>query len=119
MRLIVDVQIVDLERAVRFYTEVLGFSCRIKADEWASITIGDAEIHLYKHGGVSNGIEFYVDDLDEEAKKFAEHGVEFVSGIEKPSAVSVDKNSITEFPWGRIGYFYDSEGNELALVKDF
>gem|GEM_PF-6998470 len=26
---------------------------------------------------------------------------------------------ITEFPWGMVAYFKDSEGNELALVKDF
>lgn len=119
MNLIVDVQIKDLDRAVAFYTDVLGFSCRIKADDWAGVSVGDAEIHLYKDGGVTDGVEFYVNDIDAEVVRMKEKGVEFVSGMDKPSAVAVDQNNITEFPFGRLAYFKDSEGNELALVKDF
>lgn len=119
MRLIVDVQVSNLERAVTFYTEVLGLTCRIHEKDWAGITVGDAEIHLYVDGGVSGDVEFYVDNLDAHVQKMKEAGVEFVSGMDKPSAVSVDENNITEFPWGRIAFFKDSEGNELALVKDF
>ena len=119
MRLIVDVRVSDLQRAVRFYTEVLGLPCRIQADEWAGIVVGDAEIHLYKDGGVSDSVEFYVDDIEAEVKKLTERGVVFIAGTDKPSVVKVDEHNITEFPWGRLAYFKDSEGNELALVKDF
>lgn len=118
MRLIVDVQAKDLNRAVKFYTEVLGLKCRIHEKEWAGIVVGDAEIHLYVDGGVTEGVEFYVDDIDAEVARLREQGVAFISGMNKPSAVRVDEQNITEFPFGRLAYFKDSEGNELALVKD-
>ena len=35
MNLIIDVQVKDLDRAVKFYTDVLGLPCRIQADDWA------------------------------------------------------------------------------------
>lgn len=119
MNLIVDVQVKDLDRAVRFYTEVLGLKCRIHTKDWAGIVVGDAEIHLYVDGGVTEGVEFYVEDIDTEVARLREKRVEFISGMEKPSAVRVNEANITEFPFGRLAYFRDSEGNELALVKDF
>lgn len=119
MNLIVDVQAKDLNRAVKFYTEVLGLKCRIHEKDWAGIVVGDAEIHLYVDGGVTEGVEFYVGDIDEEVRRLSALGVEFISGIDKPSAIRIDEHNITEFPFGRLAYFKDSEGNELALVKDF
>ena len=118
MRLIVDVQVSDLARAVAFYTNTLGLQCRHNDDVWAAVTVGDAEIHLYSDGGVKSGVEFYVDDIDARVAELIEKGVQFVSGMDKPSAVSVDAHNITTFPWGRMAYFHDSEGNELVLVKD-
>lgn len=119
MKLVIDVRARDLDRAVKFYTEVLGLTCRVQAKDWAGIAVGDAEIHLYKDGGVSENVELYVDDIDAEVMRMKEKGVKFISGMGKPSAVSVDENTITEFPFGRLAYFKDSEGNELALVNDF
>ena len=118
MRLIVDVHVGDLARATKFYTDILGLECRYQGDVWSAIVMGDAEIHLYADGGVTSGVEFYVDDIDTRVAEFAEKGVQFVSGMDKPSAVSVDAHNITTFPWGRMAYFHDSEGNELVLVKD-
>lgn len=118
MKLIVDVKVSDLTRAVRFYTVTLGLACRVHADEWAAVTVGDAEIHLYKDGGVTNSVEFYVDDIEVRVAELARKGVKFVSGMSKPSAEKFE-NGITYFPWGRLAYFKDSEGNELALVQDF
>jgi len=119
MKLVVDVKITDLNRAVLFYTETLGLSCRTEEKDWAAITLGDAEIHLYLKGGVSKNVEFYVLDIDTEVRDLQKKGVTFIPGDKKPSAISVDENGITEFPWGRAAFFKDSEGNELALVKDF
>ena len=119
MKLIVDVKVLDLERAVKFYTEALGLTCRVQAEDWAAVAVDGAEIHLYKDGGVTEGVEFYVENLGQKVAALVERGVEIISGINKPSAISVDTNNITEFPWGRIAYFKDSEGNELALVQDF
>ena len=118
MRLIVDVKVSDLARAVAFYTDVLGLTCRVQEAEWAGITVGNAEIHLYLDGGVTSGVEWYVNDLDAEVARVQARGVEFISGMDKPSAVSYE-GGITTFPWGRLAYFKDSEGNVLGLVQDF
>lgn len=118
MKLIIDIKVQDLERASSFYTDMLSLTCRRKEDTWAAITIGDAELHLYLESGVSGHVEFYVEDIDKEVQKLQQKGVQFTSGMNKPSAISIDANNITEFPWGRTAFFKDSEGNELALVKD-
>lgn len=118
MRLIIDVRVKDLQRAVDFYTNVLGLVCRIQEKDWAGIIIGNAEIHLYMDGGVTSGVEFYIDDIDVQVNDLKEKGAEFISGMKKPGAISVDKSMVTTFPWGKIAYFRDSEGNELALVQD-
>ena len=119
MRIIIDVKVNDVKRAVDFYTKVLGLSCRHKEKDWAAIKVGDAEIHIYLHAVITSGLEFYVDDLDKEVEKLKAKGVKFFSDKNMPNFVSVDKNQITRFPWGRNAFFKDSEGNVLALVKDF
>ena len=80
--------------------------------------VGDGEVHLYVNGGVTGQVEFYVDDIEGEVKRLIGKGVEFNSGMDKPDAISIDENNLTTFPWGRSAFFKDSEGNELALVKD-
>lgn len=119
MKIVIDVKVKDLKRAVDFYTEKLGLSCRRLEEDWAAIQVGDSEIHLYLYGGVTFGLEFYVDNLDEEVEKLKKKGVQFLSGEDMPKFIKEDKNQIAEFPWGRTAFFEDSEGNELALVKDF
>ena len=119
MKAIIDVKVKDLKRAIKFYTEKLGLPCRHEDKEWAAIKVGDAEIHLYIHGGITSGLEFYVDDLDNDVKKLINRGIHFFSDKTMVNFISVDENQITTFPWGRNAFFKDSEGNQLALVKDF
>jgi len=119
MKAIIDVKVTNLKRAVSFYTEKLGLSCRHEDKEWAAIKVGDAEIHLYLHAGITSGLEFYVDNLDKEVEKLRKKGVNFFSDKNMTNFISVDENQITKFPWGRNAFFKDSEGNQLALVKDF
>lgn len=119
MKIIIDVKVSDLKRAVNFYTQKLGLTCRRQEKDWAAIQVGDAEIHLYLYGGVTSGLEFYVDDLDKEVAKLKNKGVKFFFDSNMQNFIGVDKNKITEFPWGRNAFFKDSEGNQLALVKDF
>lgn len=118
MKLIIDIKVLNLDRAVAFYTQVLGLECRVQNTDWAGIKVGDAEIHLYANGGATGDVEFYVDDIDLEVSRLTKNGVIFLSGKNKPAAIDIDKNNITTFPWGRTAFFLDSEGNELAVVKD-
>lgn len=119
MKIIIDLKVKDLKRAIEFYTKKLGLVCRRQEKDWAAIKVGDAEIHLYLYGGIKSGLEFYVEDLDKEVKKLKEKGIKFFSDRDMPHFIRVDENQITEFPWGRTAFFRDSEGNELAIVKDF
>ena len=119
MKAIIDVKVKDLKRAINFYVKKLSLICRKEEKDWAAIKVGDAEIHLYLYGGINSGLEFYVNDLDKEVKKLKERGVTFFSGKDMPNFISIDKNMITKFPWGTTAFFKDSEGNELAIVKDF
>lgn len=119
MKVIIDIKVKNLDRAIEFYTEKLGLTCRRKEKDWAAIIVGDAELHLYLYGGVTKGLEFYVNNLDMEVKKLKEKGIKFFSDKTMPNFLRVDENQITEFPWGRTAFFKDSEGNELAFVKDF
>ena len=119
MKAIIDIKVKNLKRAIEFYTKKLGLVCRREEKDWAAIQIGDAEIHLYLHGDITSGLEFYVNDLDNEVEKLKERGIEFFSDKNMPNFIEADKNQITTFPWGRTAFFRDSEGNELAIVKDF
>jgi len=119
MKPIIDIKVSDLNRAIKFYKEKLGLSLRTQEKDWAAIQVGDAEIHLYLHSGITFGLEFYVENLDERVKELKEKGVEFFSDSNMPNVISVDESKITTFPWGRNAFFKDSEGNQLALVKDF
>ncbi len=119
MKAVINIKIKNLKRAIEFYTKKLGLVCRREEKDWAAIQVGDAEIHLYLLGGITSGLEFYVNDLDNEIKKLKERGINFFSDETMPNFISVDKNQITTFPWGRTAFFRDSEGNELAIVKDF
>lgn len=118
MKLIVDIQVSNLDRAIKFYTDCLGLLCRVKAKDWAAISIGNAEIHLYLHSGLNGHVEFYVDDIDLQVETLRKKDIKFISGMHKPQSISVDENLITTFPWGRTAFFKDSEGNELAIVKE-
>src|SRR5258708_1082404 len=101
MKLIVDVKFVNLNREVSFYKNVLGLDCRNNEKNWGAINGGEAEIHLYVNGGTIGHVEFYVQDIDVEVKKFNQKGVIFLSGKDKSEAISVDENNVTTFPWGR------------------
>ena len=119
MKLIVDIKVKNLERAIKFYNEILGFPINRVEKDWASILVGDAQLHLCLFTGVSYGVEFYVDNIDKKVEELKEKGVVFFYNKNMENFISVDKNCITNFPWGRNAFFKDSEDNQLALVKDF
>ncbi len=119
MKMVVVVKVSNLDRALNFYTETLGLPCRRKEKEWAAIVVGDTEIHLYLHGGVTSGVEFYVEDIEETVSNFKSRGVRFFSDLNQPNLIKIDNNDIAEFPWGKAAFFTDSESNSLSLIEDF
>ncbi|MBV9762147.1 MAG: VOC family protein [Acidobacteriaceae bacterium] len=105
----------DQERALRFYTEKLGF--RVLTDQqfsekqrWIELTIPGAEtgVVLFTPEGHEDRIGTFLNtswEVDNVEKTYADlqaKGVEFVRAPEKQ-------------PWGTFVIMKDSEGNQIVL----
>jgi predicted enzyme related to lactoylglutathione lyase len=118
VQLIIDVQVRDLERAVDFYQDILGLPIIQKEKDWASFEAAGAEIHLYTHGGTECGVEFRVSVIEREVEKLRTKGVQFEIDRQLPNFLRAVSDEVMEFPWGKMAFFRDSEGNQLVLVED-
>ena len=116
-KLIIDIQVHDLDRAIHFYKEILGLDLIHKEQDWASFELSGAEIHLYLHGGTEYGIEFRVLNINEQIKILKSKGVKFFINSDQKDLIRTS-GDIMEFPWGKAAYFKDSEGNDLTIVED-
>jgi catechol 2,3-dioxygenase-like lactoylglutathione lyase family enzyme len=116
-KLIVDVKIQDLNRAIDFYKDTLGLPLIQKESEWASFEAMGAEIHLYIHSGIQSGLEFRVIDLKTQVEALKSKGVEFYTEQNQANLLGID-NEIMTFPWGKAAFLKDSEGNRIVLVED-
>jgi len=111
----IGIPVRDQDRALRFYTEKLGF--RILTDQvfsesqrWIELSIPGAEtgVVLFTPPGQEDRIGTFVNsswEVDDVGKTFAElqkNGVEFVGQPQKQ-------------PWGTFVMMKDSEGNQIVL----
>lgn len=117
-KLIVDMRVEDLSRAVRFYQEVLGLPLLHKEKDWASFEVVGAEIHLYLFGGAKYGVEFRVSNIEKEVEKLKTKNIKFRVDRDLPNFLEIISGDIMKFPWGKMAFFEDSEGNQLVLVED-
>ena len=105
----------DQDRALRFYTEKLGF--RILTDQefsgtqrWIELSIPGAEtgVVLFTPEGYEDRIGTFVhtswevDNVDKTYNELLGRGVEFAKSPEKQ-------------PWGTFAIMKDSEGNQILL----
>jgi predicted enzyme related to lactoylglutathione lyase len=105
----------DQDRALRFYTEKLGF--RILTDQefsetqrWIELSIPGAEtgVTLFTPPdqedriGTPVNTSWEVDDMDKTYEELTRRGVEFMGPPQKQ-------------PWGRFAILKDSEGNQIVL----
>ncbi len=104
-----DVQ--DMDRAVKFYTETLGFPLKVRfGDNWAEVDAGSISIGLHptedgapvsSDGGAT--VSFAVDNLEAVVEHLKGRGVE-VGEIRSP-------------PRGKFVMVRDSEGNYLHMIE--
>jgi len=109
------IPVADQDRALRFYTEKLGF--RILTDQefnekqrWIELSIPGAEtgISLFTPEGLENRVGTFLNtswEVENIAKTYDEltaRGVEFAKPPEKQ-------------PWGTYAVLKDSEGNQIVL----
>lgn len=101
----------DMDRALKFYTEVLGLGLVHRhGDEWAELAT--EPVHLALHGGgdghePGGTVVFEVEDLDEARFALELRGVEF-----EPHAGEVEGIA-------RFVSFTDPDGNRLQLIERY
>ena len=109
------IRVSDMEKAIRFYGEVLGLSVALEARAFNHVEFGPdeplAKIGLHATGRKSKrkrrtGIVFDTDDIYPFYEKLKRRGVRFTL---EP----------TRMPWGGIvADFLDPDNNELEVVQD-
>jgi len=109
------IRVSDIDRALRFYNEVLGLPTMLDARKFGHSEVGPdeplAKIGMYATGRISErkrrtGIVFDTDDIYALYERLRKQGVKFTL---KP----------TKMPWGGIvADFLDPDNNELEVVQD-
>jgi predicted enzyme related to lactoylglutathione lyase len=109
------IQVSDMDRALKFYNEILGLQIALDARVFNHAEVGPpeplAKIGLYATGKESNkkkrtGIVFDTDDIHKLYENLRKKGVKF---IVKP----------TKMEWGGIvADFLDPDNNILEVVQD-
>jgi catechol 2,3-dioxygenase-like lactoylglutathione lyase family enzyme len=114
----------DLERARRFYRDVLGLDPVERREGGYRYLCGGSEFHLFQSAGAASGAStqagFEVDDLEAVLAALRDRGLEFerfdVPGFEARGDVVVVPSNYPSKGTGELGAFFrDSEGNLLAI----
>lgn len=103
------VPVTDMDRAVEFYRDRLGFDITMQDSDWSEVdanglTIGlNAREKASAHAEGGAVISFQPEgDIEREAERLKGAGVDITG-------------EISDHEWGRILPFKDSEGNDLQL----
>ena len=99
----------NMNRAVKFYRDVLGLSEIFTSDFWSELSFGDAIVALHGgHDGSKNptGLSFQFEDVFEAANRIEAGGARV---IEPP--VQREGEPIL------LGRFRDREGNEVYITQ--
>ncbi len=102
--------VADMDRAVAFYSDTLGLEVEKGTPEWSEVDANGLKIGLNAReasgagqgGGAVVTFQPESGDLETEVADLEGKGVTFTGGI-------------SEYDWGRIVPFKDSEGNDLQL----
>ena len=98
----------QMERAVGFYRDVLGFQVTTQTDDWSEVDANGLTLGLNGREGGNRVEGGAIVTLQPDGGIEAEKDRLVAAGVEFPAGIS-------EHPWGRIATFKDSEGNDLQL----
>lgn len=111
---LVTLHVKDIQRAVAFYRDVLGFpeGDHVLSVKWAEFKIGDVTLGLHQDDGEvghrapggTSGFYLAVKNVDD-----------YVAACERKGARLGDKPQ--DYPYGRVGSLLDPDGNELMFIQ--
>ena len=100
----------DMDRAIAFYTDVIGLEVRFQSPNWTELACGDAVVALHGEGDgefKSTGLGFTVADVDSACKEVSEGGGKVITGpSERPGEPII------------LAHLSDTEGNGFELAQD-
>lgn len=100
--------VLDMDRSVKFYQNILGLKLLFKRDDWSEFEIEGQRIALHKTAGeIATGgavISFHAEPIEAVIKTFKNLGVCFV-------------DELREYPYGKLASFQDPDGNILGLYQ--
>jgi len=104
----------DLDRALKFYRDVLGFKLLVQHEEWVEFEVGGQRLALRlidpwtSSAGPSdtNGAMIWLEahPIEKAIAALNENKVEFIKGIES-------------FSYGKTAIFQDPDGNPIGLYE--
>jgi catechol 2,3-dioxygenase-like lactoylglutathione lyase family enzyme len=109
----------DLDRARRFYEDVLGLVPALVAPGGVFYAAGEGtQVFVFPSSGAASGnhtqVGFRVADIEAEVADLRHRGVTFETydfpGFDKAT-------SIASFPANRSAWFHDTEGNLIGVVQ--
>jgi predicted enzyme related to lactoylglutathione lyase len=102
--------VADMDRAVGFYRDTLGFAVRFESPEWSEIETGEIVLALHPASSANPAgsiqLGFTVADLAAVHRKLTDRGVRFT----RPPARA-------EFG-GMLAEFIDSDGSRCSLAEE-
>lgn len=107
----------DMDKAIQFYTQILGLKVASKNDYWTSLTLSGIEVGLhwtegepvpeipYDNHGVHCGATLTLssDNIDKDKQSLIDNQVEIIGESNED--------------WGKIVVFKDMDGNILKLMQ--
>ena len=113
---VVRVAVTNWQRAIHFYTQILGMQAAIISDGWAELATGEAHLALERVDpddsdepeflGRFVGVSLQVDDIHRTYEALSSRGVEFLGPPER-------------MPWGGwLVHLRDPDRNVLTLLGD-
>ena len=122
-RIVPIVPVSDLERAISFYTETLGFELAernesLPQNREARLTAGSATLGIYESVGAGQSrhtlAAIEVDDIDATADELRSRGLAFEE-YDMPGLKT--ENGIADIGHERGAWFKDPDGNILAIAQ--
>lgn len=95
----------ELDRLRQFYEQRLGLETRDRDPGWVSFATGGATLALRPQTGIHEReieITFASDDVEADARRLKERGIEIPGGVQRPA-------------YGPVAHLRDPDGNAVAL----